>query len=80
MVTTLPDSKAPDAIGDVVTFSPSSNWLEPVILPVTELSRFFVQRLRVGTPRGAFVAVGTGTDLLAEPPPSPNNDMVLLGL
>ena len=25
VVTTLPDSKSPDAIGDVVTFSPSSN-------------------------------------------------------
>ena len=47
-----------------------------------DLSRFLVQRMRVGTPLGAFLAVGTGTDLLAEeePPPRPNSEMVLLGV
>lgn len=78
----LPEEKSPDAIGDVVTFSFFSNWSDPVILPVTDPSRFLLHRESVGTPRGAFFTevFGTGTDRDVESPPSPKSEMVLLGL
>jgi len=48
-------------MGDVLTFSPSSKFGEPVIFPDMEPSRFCFQFVMVGTPRGAAETILGGT-------------------
>lgn len=85
MVTTSPEATLPLTIGLVVTFSFALKFGDPDILPVTDLSPFFLQFLRVGTPRGALDTLsltlrsGDVASVWVWPPPRPNSEKVARG-
>jgi hypothetical protein len=63
VTTTSPFANLPLDMGLVVTFSPSRNWLDPRMKPVTALSCSTFQRSIVGMPLGASFFLADAADV-----------------